>query len=53
MFCVSGYKVSSILIATDDSEELRLTFNGLHGVIFQKIELFISIAVRTSNPTKL
>jgi hypothetical protein len=27
-----------------------LTFNGLHGVIFQKIELFINTAVRTSNP---
>jgi hypothetical protein len=28
----------------------RLTFNGLHGVIFQKIESFITTAVRTSNP---
>jgi hypothetical protein len=28
-----------------------LTINGLHGVISQKIELFISIAVGTSNPT--
>jgi hypothetical protein len=27
-----------------------LTFNGLHGIISQKIELFISTAVRTSNP---
>jgi hypothetical protein len=26
-----------------------LTFNGLHGVISQKIELFITTAVRTSN----
>jgi hypothetical protein len=29
----------------------RLTFNGLHGVIPQETELFITIAVRTSNPT--
>jgi hypothetical protein len=28
----------------------RLTFNGLHGVISQKVVLFITIAVRTSNP---
>jgi hypothetical protein len=31
--------------------KLRLTFNGPHGVISQKIVLFISTAVRTSNPT--
>jgi hypothetical protein len=30
-----------------------LTFAGLLGVIAQKIELFIIIAVRTSNRTKL
>jgi hypothetical protein len=30
----------------------RLTFNELHGVIFQQIELSIIIAVITSNPTK-
>jgi hypothetical protein len=28
----------------------RLTFTGLHGVISQKIVLFITTAVRTSNP---
>jgi hypothetical protein len=28
----------------------QLTFNGLHGVISQKIELFIATAVRASNP---
>jgi hypothetical protein len=28
-----------------------LTFNGLHGVITQKIELFITTAARTSDPT--
>jgi hypothetical protein len=31
----------------------RLSSNGLHGVISQKIELFITNAVRTSNPTCL
>jgi hypothetical protein len=29
----------------------RLTFNGLHGVMSQKIVLFITTAVITSNPT--
>jgi hypothetical protein len=29
----------------------RLTFNGLQGVISQKIVLFINTVVRTSNPT--
>jgi hypothetical protein len=29
-----------------------LTLNGLHGVISQKMVHFITIAVRTSNPTK-
>jgi hypothetical protein len=30
----------------------RLTFNELHGVISQKIELFIATTLRTTNPTK-
>jgi hypothetical protein len=30
----------------------RLTFNGLHGVIYQKMVLFITTAVRTSNATE-
>jgi hypothetical protein len=29
----------------------RLAFNKLHGVMSQKVELFIATAVRTSNPT--
>jgi hypothetical protein len=29
----------------------QLTFNGLHGLVSQKIEPFITTAVRTSNPT--
>jgi hypothetical protein len=32
--------------------ELRLTFSRLHGVISQKIELFIITTVTTSDPTK-
>jgi hypothetical protein len=28
-----------------------LTFNGVHGIIPQKIEIFITTAVRTSNLT--
>jgi hypothetical protein len=28
------------------------TFNGLHDIISQKIEFFINIQVRTSNPTQ-
>jgi hypothetical protein len=31
----------------------RLTLNGLHGVISQKMVRFITTAVRTSNPTSL
>jgi hypothetical protein len=30
----------------------RLSFNGLHGVISQKIELFITTSERTWNPTR-
>jgi hypothetical protein len=30
-----------------------MTLTGLHDVIFQKIELFITTAVRTSNPTHI
>jgi hypothetical protein len=29
----------------------RLTLNGLHGSISQKIEFFIIMAAKTSNPT--
>jgi hypothetical protein len=31
----------------------QLTFNGLHGVIYQIIELFITTFMRTSNPTSM
>jgi hypothetical protein len=30
---------------------VRQTFNGLHGVISQKVKLFITTAVRSSDPT--
>jgi hypothetical protein len=30
---------------------VSLTFNGLQDVTFQKLELFMTTAVRTSNPT--
>jgi hypothetical protein len=33
----------------DVSPKRRLIFNGLHGVISQKIELFLSTAVRIAN----
>jgi hypothetical protein len=33
------------------SLKYRLTFNRLYGVISRKMELFITTAVRTSNPT--
>jgi hypothetical protein len=32
------------------TSKLRFISNGLHGVIYQKIENFITTAVRTSNP---
>jgi hypothetical protein len=37
----------------DITPYIRLTFKGVHRVISQKLELFISTAVRTSNPTIL
>jgi hypothetical protein len=32
------------------SPNCRYTFNGIHGVIYQEIKLFITTAVRISNP---
>jgi hypothetical protein len=34
------------------SSETSLKLDGLHGVIYQKMILFITTAVKTSNPTK-
>jgi hypothetical protein len=47
--------VSSLVYSTLKLEAIfppkrRLTFNGLHDVISQKIVIFITTAVRTSNP---
>jgi hypothetical protein len=36
----------------DTSSEMSPTFSALHGVISQKIELFITTVVRTSDPTR-
>jgi hypothetical protein len=36
----------------DIDSKRRLTLNRLHGIISQKIVLFIITAVRTSNPTE-
>jgi hypothetical protein len=33
--------------------EISVIFNGLHGVISQKIEVFVTTAVRTSTPTNI
>jgi hypothetical protein len=35
---------------SDNPPKRRLAFNGLHGVISQKIELVMTTAVRTLNP---
>jgi hypothetical protein len=42
---------STLKIRGDIPPKHLLTFNGLHGVISQNIVLFITTAVRTSNPT--
>jgi hypothetical protein len=34
------------------SPKIVLTFNGLHGIISQKIELFVTTSMRTSDPTQ-
>jgi hypothetical protein len=43
--------ISSTLKRRYVSPKRRLTLNGLHGVISQKMILFITTAVKTSNPT--
>jgi hypothetical protein len=37
----------------DVPPQLRLTLNGLHGVISQKMILFMTTALKTSNPTEI
>jgi hypothetical protein len=41
---------STLKIEVKCFSETSLTFNGIHGVISQTIEFFMSTAVRTSNP---
>jgi hypothetical protein len=51
----AGSKQSSFFGHEDGDDvppKRRLTFNGLSGVISQKIELFITTAVRNSDPTR-
>jgi hypothetical protein len=45
------YKKSQTKMEETCSSESQLIFNGLYGVISEKIILFITTAVRTSNPT--
>jgi hypothetical protein len=42
---------STLKMEASCSSETSLTFNGLHGIISQEIELSITTAVRTSHPT--
>jgi hypothetical protein len=39
------------LEAGSKQSSVRLTFNGLHEVISEKVELFATTAVMTQNPT--
>jgi hypothetical protein len=49
-FCLLGY--NAVWFAGSQLKfRKNLTFNGPHSFIFQRIELFRSIAVRNSNPT--
>jgi hypothetical protein len=50
---LQGRKISLARWRRHIPPKRRFTLNGLHGVISQKIELFITTAVRTSNSTKL
>jgi hypothetical protein len=46
------FRVEEIISATNQQAS-RLTLNGLHGVVSQKLILFITTAVKTSNPTQM
>jgi hypothetical protein len=55
--CFHAGSLFALFFDPDDADDMfpperRLTFNGLHGVISQKIEAFITTALRISNPTK-
>jgi hypothetical protein len=50
----AGFLLVSFFNPKDEakiSSEMSMIFNGLQDVITQKIELFISTGVRTSDPT--
>jgi hypothetical protein len=47
--CLDYY--STLKMEAKCSSETSFHFNGLHGVTSQKIELFTTTVVRTSNPT--
>jgi hypothetical protein len=47
----AGFLLGLFYDPEDGPLKLRLTFNGLHGFRSQKTELFITTAVRTSNPS--
>jgi hypothetical protein len=49
--CVTCSAYSDPEDASDVSPKRQSNFNGLHGVISQKTEVFITRAVRTLNPT--
>jgi hypothetical protein len=49
---IVGFEViTAVVIKSTISLLATCTLNGLHGVISQKMILFITTAVRTSNPT--
>jgi hypothetical protein len=49
LFSYLAYSSTLEMVATF-SQEYLLTSNGLYGIVTQKIELFITTAVRASNP---
>jgi hypothetical protein len=41
----------TLKMGATSSFKISMIFNGLHGVIFKETELFVTSAVRTSDPT--
>jgi hypothetical protein len=48
-YSFASFNVPQNFLTTE--EERRVQLNGLHGIISQKTILFITTAVKTSNPT--